>query len=360
MFTSSLYSNVSFLLPTTHALILYQTMQTIETYTPSLPNLHLTPFQSANTIVDNVHPLNYRLTPDDFITFTLPSGQLLYALDPATGTSLWWALRRIARVITRAAVHSIPINPTLPVAQRAYIPQFQFDRIAMQRPAVLSALDPDCMNPLYGYTSRENIQAWFIDFQNMGRQAVQWIRTARTQSAYLGIYSGWNWDGFSRDISNLEFPNRYLIKGPEGKQSSSLNVFPLLTKVIDHVDRTLYTVPSVYDSSISESSSESNDGSFTYDEDTIMEEAEGGMNSILQSEELILKKSLDNRSMVLHPVLSAYVKRYQDYNVFSKEPLINNGYVERDAGDITPYPSALSPLESTTFQILSLPGAHNN
>ena len=213
----------------------------------------------------------------------------------------------------------------------------------MQRLAVLSALDPDCMNPLYGYTSRENIQAWFIDFQNMGWQAVQWIHTACTQSAYLGIYSGWNWDGFSWDISNLEFPNRYLIKGPE-----------------DHVDRTLYTVPSAYDSSIGESSSESNDRSFTYDEDTIMEEAEGGMNSILQSEELILKKSLDNRSMVLHPVLSAYVKRYQDYNIFSKEPLINNGYVERDAGDITPYPSALSPLKSTTFQILSLPGAHNN
>ena len=116
MFTSSLYSNISFLLPTTHTLILYQTMQTIETNTPSLPNLHLPPFQSANTIVDDVHPLNYRLTPDNFITFTLPSGQLLYALDPATGTSLWWALHRIVWVITHAAMDSIPINLTLPVA----------------------------------------------------------------------------------------------------------------------------------------------------------------------------------------------------------------------------------------------------
>lgn len=207
MFILFLYSNTPFLLLTKYVLIFLRPMQTIETYTPLLPNLYLTPFQSTNTIIDDVNPLNYRLTADDFITLSLPNGQLLYVLDPATGTSLWWALRHIAQVITHAATHSIPIDPSLLVALRACIPQFQFDRIAMQHPAVLSALDPDCMNPLYGYTSRENIQAWFNDFQDMGRQAVQWIHTARTQSAYLGIYSGWNWDALSQEVSSLEFPN---------------------------------------------------------------------------------------------------------------------------------------------------------
>lgn len=181
-------------------------MQAIETYTPSLPSLHLTLLQSSNTIADDINPLNYRLTTDDFITLTLPNGQLLYALDPATGTSLWWALRRIARIITHAAADSIPVDPSLPVARRAYVPQFQFDRIAMPRPAVLSTLDPDCMNPLYGYTSREIIQAWFVDFQNMGRQAVQWIHTARIQSTYLGPYLGWNWDVVAPDVLGMEFP----------------------------------------------------------------------------------------------------------------------------------------------------------
>ena len=216
MLISSIYLNTSSLFLKTYSPIIFLSMQAIEAYTPSLPNLHLTPFQTSNTVTDDINPLNYRLTTDDFITLTLPNGQLLYALDPATGTSLWWALRRIARVITHAAVHSIPIDPSLPVARRAYVPQFQFDRIAMQRPAVLSTLDPDFMNPLYGYTSREIIQAWFVDFQNMGRQAVQWIRTARIQSAYLGPYSGWNWDTVSQDLLGLEFPNRYLIKGSEG------------------------------------------------------------------------------------------------------------------------------------------------
>ena len=55
---------------------------------PSLPNLHLTPFQSSNTIIDDINPLNYCLMTDDFIPLTLPNGQLLYTLDPTTGTSL--------------------------------------------------------------------------------------------------------------------------------------------------------------------------------------------------------------------------------------------------------------------------------
>jgi len=99
-------------------------------------------------------------------------------------------------------------GPTCP-----YIPNFQFDCIAMQCPAILSTLDPDCMDPLYGNTLQENIQGSFTNFQNMGQKAVQWIFMACIQSAYLGFYSGWNWDAVSQDIAGLEFPNQYLIKG---------------------------------------------------------------------------------------------------------------------------------------------------
>ena len=338
MFASNFYSNISSLLSTRYHNTFSQTMQTIESYMPSSPNLHLTPFQSVNNIVDDVNPLNYRLTANDFVMLTLPSGQLLYALDPTTGTSLWWALRRIARVIMCAAAHSILIDPSLPIAQCAYIPQFQFDRIAMQRPAILSTLGPDCMNPLYGYTSRENIQGWFNDFKNMGRQAVQWIRTARTQSAYLGLYSGWNWEALPQDLSRLEFPDRYLIKGLEA-----------------HANSISYVLPSDYDSSVSDSFSDIDGGSVMPDEDITTDNGEYGKQSEHELERLKLKNLLGNRSLVLHPLLLAYAKRYVNYDVFSGEPLIDNGYVERGAGDLTPYTSMSSPLDSTAFAILSLP-----
>ena len=334
-------------------------MQAVEIYMPSFPNLQLTPFQSTNTITNDVNPLNYHLTPDDFITLALPNGQLIYALDPATGTLLWWALHRIARVITRAATQLIPFDPSLPTVQCAYIPQFQFDRIGMLRPAILSTLDSDCMNPLYGYTTRENVQAWYNDFQSMGRQAVQWIRTARDQSAHYGVYSGWNWDTFNQDGAVLEFPDRYLVKGPEGAQSF-VEFFLLLTDGKGTFNSTSYVVPPVYSPATSDLSSEASNEIGTQDGDVIMDEAEYSKQPEHSSRELKLKDSPDNGCLVLHLLLSAYAKRHPEYDVFSKEPLIDNGYVEREAGDLTPYTSMLSPIASTTFLILSLPGTRND
>ena len=228
---------------------------------------------------------------------------------------------------------------TSAITQRAYIPQFQFDRIGMLRPAILSTLESDCMNPLYGYMTQENIQAWYNNFQSMGRQAVQWICAARDQSAQFSLYLGWNWDTFPQDVASLEFPHRYLIKGSEG-MLFPLNFFSSLTK---HEGSFSYVLPSVHSPSISDSSSDSGNESVTLNEDVVMND--GGYNS---------------GCLVLHPSLSAYAKHYPDYNVFSKEPLIDNGYVEHGAGDLTPYAPMLSPLGSTTFPILSLPGGRDD
>ena len=284
------YLKISSFLSTNHASTSFSPMQTIKTYLLSLPDLHLTPFQSTNTIADDINPLNYWLTADDFITLTLPSGQLLYALNPTTGTSLWWALRRLTRVITCAAIHSIPIDPSLPVAQRVYIPQFQFDCIAIQHPAILSTLNPDCMNPLYGYMSRENIQAWYTDFQNMGRQAVQWICTAPVQSAYMGLHSGWNWDLHYCDVSALDFPNRYLIKGPEGTQYFYRRILSEFMIRTEHLDSTSYIVPSDYSSSISDASSETSSVSTVYNEDIIMEDTGYGKQLKLQEKKFQVER----------------------------------------------------------------------
>ncbi|EDR03676.1 uncharacterized protein LACBIDRAFT_331141 [Laccaria bicolor S238N-H82] len=181
----------------------------------------------------------------------------------------------------------------------AYIPQFQFDHIAMQQPAILSTLNPDCMNPLYRYTSHKNIQ---------------WICTTCIQSAYLGLYSGWNWETVFQDASSLEYPNHYLLKGPDG-----------------HVDTTSFS----QNFSVSDWSSNTVSIGSTSNNNVDMKDAE-----------------------------PAYATHYPDYNVFSKGLLVNNGYVERGVSDFTPYLSTptntpylsmLSPIESTMFRILSLP-----
>lgn len=143
------------------------TMQSIELYNPTSPNLHLIPFASLNSSSEDFNPLNYQLTTDDFITLKQPDSQLFYLLDPSTTASLFWALNQLARYITRAASHDLHSDPTIPFASKGYIPQIYFDRINMQRPDILTIQDNNFLNPLYGYTTRENLVAWYRDFQTL-------------------------------------------------------------------------------------------------------------------------------------------------------------------------------------------------
>ena len=184
-------------------------MQSIELYRPGSPNLHLTSFAATNSLSEDLNPLNYQLTTDDFITLVQQDGQLLYTLDPATTTALFWALHRLAKFIVRAASHGLYNDSSIPFASKGYIPQIYFDRIGMQRPDILTIQDHHVINPLCGYTTRENLTAWYRDFQTMGRLAVQWIQVARRQALQLGPGTGWDWE--ARHGSRLEFPQRRLI-----------------------------------------------------------------------------------------------------------------------------------------------------
>ena len=210
----------------------------------------------------------------------------------------------------------------------------------MQRPVVLLTLDPDCMNPLYGYMLQEIIQAWFVDFQNLRQQVVRWICTVPIQSAYLGPYSGRNWDIVSWDISELKFPNQYLVKGSEGVHLSFKNLLLLIRLIELDINSVSYVIPFIYSSFVSNASS----SSARSDKDIIMVEAEHSQPLFYQLGESGLMDSPDNKSLVLH----------LDYDAFSKEALIDNGYVKCRAGDFTTYGPMLSPIDTTTFQILSL------
>ena len=87
---------------------------------------------STYSISDDVSPLNYQLTADDFIALAQSDGQLLYGLDPSITILLFWVLQRLARYITCAASHELYHDPTVPFTNKGYIPQFYFNRISMQ------------------------------------------------------------------------------------------------------------------------------------------------------------------------------------------------------------------------------------
>ena len=256
-------------------------MQAIELYNPTSPHLHVTSLAANHTLSKDLNPLNYQLTTDDFITLVQQDGQLLYTLDPATTTALFWALHRLAKFIVRATSHDVYNDSSIPFASKGYIPQIYFDSIGMQRLDILTIQDHHAINPLCGYTTRENLTAWYQDFQTMGRLAVQWIQVARRQVLQLGPGTGWDWE--ARHGPRLEYPERRLITMRE--DSDDLH---------------------------SDSSSEGSEVGLGSWEGFSEESSEGEMH------------------IVLHPTKSAYGKRYPDFNPFGGRPLIDNGYVNNN------------------------------
>ncbi|EDQ98793.1 uncharacterized protein LACBIDRAFT_335647 [Laccaria bicolor S238N-H82] len=154
-------------------------MQTIELYNPNTPNLHLTPFTSTYSLSEDVNPLNYQLTADDFI------------------------------VLTQADAPEVNNNPSIPFTPRGYIPQFYFDRLNMRQPDILTIQDQIFLNPLCGYTTWENLSTWYRDFQTIGHLAVQWIQTAQCQTLQLGPGMGWDWEVCQGTC--LKYPEHHLI-----------------------------------------------------------------------------------------------------------------------------------------------------
>ena len=122
---------------------------------------------------------------------------------------------------------------------------------------------------------RENLGAWYRDFQTIGRLAIQWIQTARRQTLELGAGTGWNWE--ARHGDRLEYPKRRLITYRSDDDAS----------------------------------------------DSTSEWSEDGENA--ESKEG--NSSNEERRLILHPVSSAYATRYPNFDAFAKQPLIDNGYV---------------------------------
>ncbi|EDR02004.1 uncharacterized protein LACBIDRAFT_332771 [Laccaria bicolor S238N-H82] len=257
-------------------------MQAVELYNPNTPNLHLILFASTYSLSEDVNPLNYQLTADDFIVLTQADGQLFYALDPSTTTSLFWALHRLAHYIMKAASHKLHNDPSILFASEGYIPQFYFDRINMCQPDILTIQDQVFLNPLCRYTTRENLSAWYCDFQTIGRLTVQWIQTAQCQTLQLGAGTGWNWEACQG--LRLEYPECHLITTGNAEEGGN-------------------------DSFADDASEWSTEGLDGWSDGELMSEMGEG----------------EGKEMVLHPFESTYAAHYPGFDTFIKQPLIYNG-----------------------------------
>lgn len=173
----------------------------------------------------------------------------------------------------------------------------------MQRPDILTIQDNNFLNPLYGYTTRENLVVWYRDFQTLGRLAIQWIQTAQRQTLQLGPGTGWDWE--AHQGHRLRYPDRHLIVGGRDMgQSNYPTRFSL--KLTEH-----HTAGDV------DFLSDTTSGWGTDDESSLQNSKD------LRTENL----ADEGRSVVLHPTKSAYAARYPDFDPFAGQPLIDNGYV---------------------------------
>ena len=155
----------------------------------------------------------------------------------------------------------------------------------MQWPDILTIQDYHSLNPLCGYTSRENLVAWYCDFQMIGWLAIQWIQTAQRQMLQLGYRTGWNWEACHGPC--LKYPSRQLITSG---------------------------TPEMEDGFYSNSSSEGSRSEL------------GGWSS----EESFAGNSDDENHIILHPSRLAYAMHYPNFNPFTGLLLIDNGYIDND------------------------------
>ncbi|KIM45009.1 hypothetical protein M413DRAFT_66874 [Hebeloma cylindrosporum] len=215
-------------------------MTAIMPYHSTVPILDLTPLTAFSDVTHSISPLFYTLKNDDFHSFAMDDGETYYCLDQGTGIALWWSLKRLYREIIRAATAQNPRSTDLPFTVPAYyhIPDYLFREIDLTPPAILDIGHADCMNALYMYAPKRTIQAFWMDFQDVGRQAVKWIEIARYRSNLIGQNSNWDWDTTAQ--SQLDYPTRRLLtNSPAGEGQELHHPFSITypdTRQIDSCD----------------------------------------------------------------------------------------------------------------------------
>lgn len=120
-------------------------------YSTPISALDLTPLTAFSDIACGVSPRYYTLRHDDFHTFGLDNGKVYYCLDQGMRIALWWSLKH----------------------------------------------------------PKATIQAFWMDFQDIGKRAVEWIEVARYRSSLLGEESNWDWNTAPQSQLDLLSPSHY-------------------------------------------------------------------------------------------------------------------------------------------------------
>ena len=135
------------------------------------------------------------------------------------------------------------------------------------------------------YTTRENLAAWYNDFQTMGGLTVQWIQAAQRQTLQLGYRTGWDGEGWQG--AHLKYPEHCLITSGTSENGGS-DVF----------------------SDMDSKDSISGLGAWSDEELPAGNSGEG------------------EKRIVLHPAKSAYATCYPNFDPFNGQTHIDNGYVD--------------------------------
>lgn len=168
----------------------------VSSYSPTNSQLNLGSPHTIQQLANSVSPLFYKLTPNDFTTFRIRD-EIMCALDESIGVALLFTLQRLERYIVNAGHYRIldHISPS-----SVNLHSVQFDELNLPRPAVLLVSEfRNQHNPLFFLTSMQDLQTMHASLQLVGREAMDWISTAKARASQIGPACSWNFeDGFTR------------------------------------------------------------------------------------------------------------------------------------------------------------------
>lgn len=163
----------------------------VASYSPAHSQLNLGSAQTTQHLANSVLPLYYNLTPNDFTTFHVRN-KTICALDETVGIALMFTLQRLGRYIVDAGHYRILDHiPSSPVN----LHPAQFEELNLPRPSVLLLGEfHNRHNPLFFLTNMKDLQGMHASLQLVGREAMDWISTAKVRAAQIGPACSWNFE----------------------------------------------------------------------------------------------------------------------------------------------------------------------
>lgn len=163
----------------------------VTAYSPLNPQLNLLSSQLTQQITNSVSPLHRDLSITDILPIYLDNQLVANGVKPEVANTLWRVLLNICKDIAYAANHYLPDDSD---RSSLNIHPLLYQQLGLQPPRLVSmpSIRAD-INPLQFPFPIDDLQHIYSDLQLAGREAVDWIVTARIRGARLGIQCSWMW-----------------------------------------------------------------------------------------------------------------------------------------------------------------------